>query len=148
VILDTIENAPRYFALYPGIQQAFEFLQAQDLRNKGLGTYEIDGKKLFVIVSNRQSIGRVGLLAEAHRNYIDIQVTLSGTDCIGWLPLKDCSQKQAHYDAEKDCEFYLDEPQSWCVVPEGSFAIFFPDDVHAPLAGEGEVKKAVVKMHI
>jgi beta-galactosidase beta subunit len=35
---------------------------------------------------------------------------------------------------------------TWVAVPPGSFAIFFPHDAHAPLGGEGRVKKAVVKV--
>jgi beta-galactosidase beta subunit len=33
-------------------------------------------------------------------------------------------------------------------VPAGSFAIFFPDDAHAPLATTGEAHKLVVKVAV
>jgi beta-galactosidase beta subunit len=33
-------------------------------------------------------------------------------------------------------------------VPAGHFAIFFPEDAHAPLAGEGHLVKAVVKVAV
>jgi beta-galactosidase beta subunit len=31
-------------------------------------------------------------------------------------------------------------------VPPAHFAIFFPEDAHAPLAGRGMLKKAIVKI--
>ena len=33
-------------------------------------------------------------------------------------------------------------------APAGSFAVFFPADAHAPLAGDGDVRKAVVKVAV
>jgi beta-galactosidase beta subunit len=33
-------------------------------------------------------------------------------------------------------------------VPRGSFAIFFPEDAHAPLAGRGALTKAIVKIAV
>jgi YhcH/YjgK/YiaL family protein len=31
-------------------------------------------------------------------------------------------------------------------LTDGQFAIFFPEDVHAPMIGVGEIKKLVVKV--
>jgi YhcH/YjgK/YiaL family protein len=33
-------------------------------------------------------------------------------------------------------------------LKDGQFAIFFPEDVHAPMIAEGEVKKMVIKVKI
>jgi YhcH/YjgK/YiaL family protein len=33
-------------------------------------------------------------------------------------------------------------------LTDGQFAIFFPEDVHAPMIGEGEIKKVVIKVKI
>jgi YhcH/YjgK/YiaL family protein len=52
------------------------------------------------------------------------------------------------YNAEKDVIFYNDKPDMYFSLHEGQFAIFFPDDVHAPMIGEGPVKKLVVKVKI
>ena len=41
-----------------------------------------------------------------------------------------------------------DKPDLWFSLPPGSFAIFFPSDAHAPLAGAGKTMKAVVKIAV
>jgi beta-galactosidase beta subunit len=55
---------------------------------------------------------------------------------------------RSSYDAEKDIVFFDDAPETWFRVPAGSFAVFFPEDAHAPLAGEGEVRKVIVKVAV
>jgi YhcH/YjgK/YiaL family protein len=50
------------------------------------------------------------------------------------------------YDPQKDIAFFADRPDTWIHVPAGRFAIFFPEDAHAPLGGLGLLKKAVVKI--
>ena len=52
------------------------------------------------------------------------------------------------FDAAKDITFFHDRPECWLSVPAGRFAIFFPEDAHAPLAGRGTLKKAIVKIAV
>ena len=54
------------------------------------------------------------------------------------------------YDADKDFWLFSDRPKLWCPVPPGVFAIFFPEDVHAPLAAAPAtaLRKAVVKVAV
>jgi beta-galactosidase beta subunit len=33
-------------------------------------------------------------------------------------------------------------------LSENQFAIYFPDDVHAPMIGEGMIKKMVIKVRV
>jgi YhcH/YjgK/YiaL family protein len=66
---------------------------------------------------------------------------------MGWSPLAACRQALP-FDASKDVGLCNDISASWVLVPQGSFALFFPEDAHAPLAGTGKVKKAVVKVAV
>ena len=52
------------------------------------------------------------------------------------------------YNAEKDVQFYNDTPETFFQLRDGQFAIFFPEDVHAPMIGEGTIKKLVIKVKI
>jgi beta-galactosidase beta subunit len=45
-----------------------------------------------------------------------------------------------------DIGFVKDQPTLWIPVPPGSFAVFFPEDGHAPLAGDGPLRKIVLKI--
>ena len=44
--------------------------------------------------------------------------------------------------------FYSDAPGMYFQLTDNQFAIFFPEDVHAPMIGEGEIKKMVIKVKI
>jgi beta-galactosidase beta subunit len=43
-------------------------------------------------------------------------------------------------------EFYADPVDEWLLLPVGWFAIFFPQEAHAPEAVHGELHKATVKI--
>jgi YhcH/YjgK/YiaL family protein len=65
---------------------------------------------------------------------------------MGWSPLTATLHETAPYDLNKDIQFFQDKPVSLLTVQPGTFAVFFPWDVHAPGIGEGSIKKAVVKV--
>lgn len=146
MILDALDRADRYLALHPGFRRAFEFLARRDLRQLAPGRHPIDGDRLYVSIDRKAGKGRDGARLEAHRRYIDIQFTIGGAEEIGWLPIHACQRPADAFDDARDIGFYDDPPETWLVVPPGRFAIFFPDDAHAPLAGHGEILKAIVKI--
>lgn len=145
MVLDAIDRAQRYAALHPAFAQAFAYLASVDLGALVDGRNDIDGDAMFVILDRTSGRGREGARLEAHRRYIDIQFTISGDEEIGWTPLASCSSPGA-FDEAKDIGFFADPPSAWLRVPPGSFAIFFPEDAHAPLSGRGAIVKAIVKI--
>jgi YhcH/YjgK/YiaL family protein len=113
-----------------------------------VGRHEIDGDRLFCMISKGPGRSRAEAKLEAHRKYIDIQYVIAGTEEMGWRPTAACTLSEVSYDAEKDIEFFADEPESWTQVPAGSFVIFFPQDAHAPLVSDAEIHKAVLKIAV
>jgi len=85
---------------------------------------------------------------ECHDKFIDIQLCIKGNEEIGWKPRHACSQVKNEYNAEKDVAFYSDTPDMFFQLTDGQFAIFFPEDVHAPMIGGGNIKKMVIKVAI
>jgi YhcH/YjgK/YiaL family protein len=85
---------------------------------------------------------------ECHNANIDIQLCIKGVETLGWKPRQDCKSEREPYNAEKDVLFYTDKPDMFFQLTDGQFAIFFPEDVHAPMIGEGEIKKLVIKVKI
>ena len=67
---------------------------------------------------------------------------------MGWRPTADCNDVVTPYGVEKDIAFYADSPETWVATPAGSFCIFLPEDAHAPLVGDGEIHKAVIKVAV
>lgn len=148
MIIDNLENAKKYRALHPSFEAAFVYLQKPDLAQTEVGKFELEGSGLKVAVSAKNGTDRASAKFEAHDHHIDIQVCLSGAEELGWKPRSGCTQPKEAYNPEKDVTFFLDQPDMYFRLQPGQFAIFFPDDVHAPMIGEGEIKKMVIKVKV
>ena len=148
MILDVLENAHRYLALYKGFALAFEFLRRSDLTELPVATYKIDGERVYAMVAKDPGCKKDDSLLELHEKYIDIQLVLAGTDTMGWKPRSLCRQPTAEYDPETDLQFFTDEPDVWLPTQSGAFAIFFPEDAHMPLISSGQIHKVVVKIAV
>jgi YhcH/YjgK/YiaL family protein len=146
MIIDRLENARRYEGLHPGFPRAFDFLRQPEMSALADGRLEILGERLYVLMSHAAGRGQGNARLEAHRKYLDIQYVVHGIDVIGWKPLRACCAIETPYDAARDIVFFRDSCDTWLSLPAGTFAVFFPDDAHAPLAGEGPAHKAVVKI--
>lgn len=146
MILDHLNQAKHYQALRRGYAEAFAFLRNTNLYALDSGRIEVIPNLLYAHVERGQGRGRAASPLEAHRRFIDIQYTVSGTEEIGWRDLASCARPREAFDEARDIGFYLDEPLAWVVVPPGCFAIYTPDDAHAPLAGAGPVFKVVMKV--
>jgi YhcH/YjgK/YiaL family protein len=146
MIIDTLSLTARYAALHPLFPQAFDFLANASLASLPPGRISIVGERLYVSIDHVTGRGREGARLEAHRRYVDIQVTIAGNESIGWKPLAHCKAPDGPFDSERDIGFFAERPDTWLAVPENHFAIFFPDDVHAPLAGVGALRKAIMKV--
>jgi len=148
MILDTLVNAERYYSLQSRFQQAFDWLRSRRLEDLPDGRTEIDGDLLYASVAHEKGRGQAAAKYEAHRKYIDIQYLVSGSDLIGWAHLEP-GLKSLGYDVAKDLELFVVKPMLWVSVPTGHFAIFFPEDAHAPLASTDPVLfKVVVKVSV
>jgi biofilm protein TabA len=148
MILDTLSQCDRYISLHPAFLRAFEFLRRPDLGLLEPGRHTIEADSLYVSIDQKEGRGHDGARLEAPRRYIDIQLTIAGAEEIGWLPLESCGTPLGAFDEVKDIVFYEDRPRTWVPVPPGRFAIFFPGDAHAPLAGQGLLKKAIAKIAV
>jgi biofilm protein TabA len=148
MVVDKLEKAENHFGLHPEFQKAFAFLRLESLKDLAPGRHEIDGDRMFCMISRGPGKKRAEARLEAHRKYIDIQYILEGTDEMGWKPAASCGIPDGDYDEKKDVIFYKDRPRKWTKVPAGSFAIFFPRDAHAPMVGDAEIHKAVIKVAV
>jgi len=148
MLMDRLDQAEKYFDMHPDFKKAFEFLRQPSLADLPLERHEIDGDRMFCTISKKQGRKKVDVKLEAHRKYIDIQYVIAGTDEMGWRPTSTCTIQHVSYDPAKDYELFKDEPKTWTKVPAGSFAIFFPQDAHAPMYGDEIIHKAVLKVAV
>ena len=146
MILDVLERGHHYADLHPLFGRAFEFLRGTDLGALPAGRHELEGERLYLSIDSAVGRGREHARLEHHRRYIDIQLCIAGDEQFGWLPLGCCNTRDGEFDPKLDIGFFLDEPQTWVPLVQRNFVIFFPADAHAPLAGTGPVRKAVMKV--
>lgn len=146
MIFDHLDNADRYFALNPGFAAGFDFLRRHDLEKLEAGRHEIDGDRVYAMIFEGEGKGKEGALLEAHERYIDVQFTVSGLDCIGWKSTTACRNTHKPYDPEVEAVLFSDESTIWIDVPARHFVVLLPNDAHAPMRGQGPVRKVVLKI--
>ena len=145
MIIDRLGNWRLYANVNPLFQKAFEFLETADLTGLDCGRYEIAGDDVYASIQEPEGKPEAAAKVEVHRKYIDIQYIVSGNEKMGWIPLVGMGHDEG-FNEEKDYGLFTDKPQSWFDVRPGCFAIFFPEDGHAPNVGTGIHRKVVVKV--
>lgn len=147
MILDTLKNKEQYASLHPRFKAVFDYIDTHDLASMELGRHDIDGDNIFVMVQELELRPREQARLELHRKYIDIQLVLRGPEEVfGWSEKKDCLTAETEFDEAKDIQLFTDKPQCFYTVREGQFSILYPEDGHAPMLGEGVVKKCIFKI--
>lgn len=116
------------------------------------GKHEIDGSRIYAsIFSYATTAGPEPGVFEAHRNYLDLQLLLSGEERI------DVTQERltehAPYDAAGDAVLYAPPaaPCSGIVLRPGYFALLLPRDSHRPgnaVTTVSQVTKVVIKIAV
>ncbi len=134
-------------------QKAFQFLEAQDLKDMHTGEYEIDGRDIYAIVMERETDEVINRAPETHVKYIDIQLVIKGVEVIGYSRNRQMLTVKTDALLEKDLMLYEGNVpyESFVTLTEGDFAIFFPEDVHRPLCAykaPSRVKKIVIKIAV
>ena len=108
MIVDKIENYPLYIGLGDRIRLALEHIRTTDFTHRKAGRYDLDGDNLFVILNDYETVSRKAGQLEGHRQYIDVQYMVRGTEWIGYAPL--AGQTMAmDYDEADDCLLYEGE---------------------------------------
>ncbi len=150
MILDTLENAHRYYGLGPKFVRAFKYLQETDFSKIPKGKYELDGEDIFAIVNEYDTIDATGEQMESHKKYIDVQYVVSGIERVGHDFMGSKMPSQA-YDEVTDFMLFSEPPAFFTVLNQGDFALVFPTDLHMPNLKVNEavaVKKVVVKISV
>ena len=147
MILDSLKNSALYENVNPRMKKAFELIASTDWTTMETGIHELDGKDIYVNVMERELKQKSDAKLEVHNEYIDIQVLVTGKEeAFGWSERKDLRMPQGEFNAEKDIQFVDDAPQTYDTLRPGQFTVLFPEDGHAPMVGEGTMRKIIVKV--
>lgn len=149
MILDTIENIALYKALHKPLTLGLEYIASTDFSKLEMGTYQLDGDKVFAILQSYDTKEEVDCRLESHQKYIDIQFMVSGEEYIGVTPLENQEITEDLLE-ENDVVFYKGTGAK-IKLSAGSFMVFYPTDVHAPciqVHSPSKVIKVVVKVAV
>ncbi|MEC9615115.1 YhcH/YjgK/YiaL family protein [Escherichia marmotae] len=132
------------------IEKVLGFLRTTDFNALEPGVVEIDGKNIYAQIIDLTTREAVENRPEVHRRYLDIQFLARGEEKIG-VAIDTGNNKVSEYLLEqRDIIFYHDsEHESFIEMIPGSYAIFFPQDVHRPACNKNApaaIRKIVVKV--
>lgn len=148
MILDSLNNTEKVERLHPLFKKAFDYIKATDFSKMQDGKYELDGSRLFISLVSLTGKDKKEAAIETHKKYIDIQLPLLGVEKIGWKPGCELQEESIPYCEENDIAFYVDRPTAYTKIYPGQFAVYFPEDGHAPGIGEGNIRKVIVKVQV
>ena len=154
MIVDDLQAFDRYLGLNPLFPTVAEFLRTTDLNSLPTGITKIKGDDLFINVQQAPAKSRREARFETHRRMIDIQVPFSDSEEYGWAPAS--SLPAAPYDEASDMTLHdpaepktsEDVATTYFKLHPGQFAIFFPEDGHAPAITPTGLRKAIIKVKL
>lgn len=150
MMADRLINWKRYFSAKPW-RQSFEFLESLTPAAEDSNFIPIQGEDIFARIMTYPTRPAEEGLIEAHNVYIDIQMSLSGSESIDVFA-RSGLDISVPYDAEKEfLLFHPNRPPLATVRNEpGIFTVLFADDAHRAqmlVSGQPEtVKKVVIKL--
>lgn len=148
MIVSNLQNSERIESLHPLFKQLFDYVKTHDLLHTECGRIELAGDDLFINNVNPTCVSASDQVLEVHRDYIDVHILLEGKERIGWKALENVTDLKQAYQKEGDCALYSDTPTSFVDLLPGQFLIVFPEDPHAPVIGEGKIRKLIGKVKI
>ncbi len=109
------------------------------------GTRQLDNGAYYNVVTPTLSPAE-GREFESHKQFIDIQYILEGTEQIEYADLQTLTVTKP-YSEDGDCALETGKG-ILLTLNAGDFAIFCPEDAHKPCCGEGTSRKVIVKVPV
>lgn len=135
----------RYAPVVKGLEEAVAAVNAlTEFEDKKVYPLS-DGNRFFISATTTKAPA----LAEAHREFLDIQYVVKGKEVVGWADLADC-KPEGEFNETKDVGKYSGEFE-YITVPEGICYVVFPEDAHMPschLDVPNDFVKVVVKLKV
>ena len=136
------------------LQSGLEFLAMAD-KSIELGEHYINENVKAIVETYKTKVrpqNEMDIFFEAHKNVIDIQYPIIGSEQIQWSPIQYMVQAK-EYDEKNDRTYYkLSSSISNHVnIGGGIFGVMFPSDGHAPQFAVGHaeiIKKITIKVRI
>lgn len=164
-------NTYKFLLRQPVFNEALDWIRNMKA-DHAPGIYQVRGELMFANVHGYETLPRTQCRYESHRDYIDLQYCIEGGEMIDWQ-LASNLVPDGPFDAEKDLQFYKDQPvfagcdalssnQQTTVggqrptthsekpvtaihMTPGRFSIYFQEDAHRPKVNDG-IHRSVRKL--
>lgn len=148
MIIAKISDWYRYENVVPQLKTLFKFVTENDL-TKFSSRIVLDGDDLFINMAEPTLKKADEQKLEVHREYIDVHIPLTGPETIGITSLSDLTvESDEPFNEDDDYAVYSEPARNYITLHPGEFCLVFPEDAHAPIIGEGTIKKAIAKIRI
>lgn len=148
MIYSTLTESKLIECLHPKFKQLFDYVKEHDLLHQETGRITLDGDNLFINNVNPQMVTAEEQVLEVHHRYLDVHIPLDKAEIIGIKPLVNCTNLKSEFNSEDDYALYSDKPTNYLTLQPGEFLIVYPQDAHAPIIGEGKIRKLIAKVLI
>lgn len=147
MLVSSMKNYKNILKFFPQLDIVFDYINKNVNVKTADDKYNIT-KEIFAVIQTCQPKPKKEQVLEKHKKYIDLQLVLSGKEKIGWKFFDKKFKVLKRYSLKNDISFYSNKPDTFINLKKGEFAIFFPEDTHAPLCCEKTVKKCIVKIPV
>jgi YhcH/YjgK/YiaL family protein len=143
------------------LKEALYCLKDMDLAHHETGAFptEIGGVPMILQVMDLETKARATCNPEIHRKYVDLQLFVSGGPEVStfFTDRGEEAVKEDQLDSPRDILFYENRPETAklegsVIMEPGSYAIYFPWDVHIPgqcdANGPAKYRKIVLKVPV
>lgn len=149
MIYDKLENIRIYAGTNQNLDTAIEYIATHDLNLLPMGKTVVDGDNVFINVMDAEAAPVEERGFEIHKNYMDIQIDLSGTEVIEIGDM--AGMRVENYNEATDFGNAFCNTLTSCTMGEGNFIVCMTSEPHKPGIMFSEetkkLKKCVVKVH-
>lgn len=146
-----LENGAMQWEAAPaGLRRAMDFLRETDFRSMPAGRIEMDGKRMYALLSESVTRSPEEALGEAHGLYADVHYMLEGVERMGFAPGADGTTVKQDLLKTEDVVLYDRLGLESCLyLSKGMYAVFLPGEIHRPgmyVGAPASLRKIVVKI--
>lgn len=148
MVFGNIRDIENFSWLEENVINAFYYTQSKDLLSLEKGSYEID-ENMFVNIVEYETTLPENRFWEAHREYLDLHLMLSGTERVDVNFIRNMDQQE--YVEKDDFLPLTGEPNSSVILSPYDFLLLYPSDAHRTAVAVKEpiaIKKAIFKIKI
>ena len=160
MIYTDLENLKHYQGINKNLDTAIRYLIEKGTENLVPGRNDVDGDNVFVNEFSYMTIPESEAIFEAHFDYADVHMVLSGSEYIGVTDIKKLevtntllklTLRKIKTDKENDCILGNGKVENMLLMTPGKVLIVLPEDAHMVKVQNGtavEAKKAVMKIKV